>query len=440
MSRIYESAAYAPQTGCFWADTIAAPDWPVAAGDITCDVAVIGAGFTGLSAALHLAQDGVNVAVFEAETPAYGASGRNGGFCCLGGAKAPRALIKRTLGAGGLRLWHDTQKAAIDTVSTILSDHRIDADTHSKGETELAHTARAMDQMRASVDQIQDDFGVTPTVLEQHELRQHGMNGSFFGAVTTPIGFALNPRKYHHGLAAAAASNGARIYQKSPVTDLTATAGKVTLTTPNARVTASKVILATNGYSSDALPDWLRARYLPVQSSILLTRPLTQSELETQGWTSEQMGYDSRTLLHYFRKLSDNRFLFGMRGGLRATPRATAAIRTKIYRDFHAMFPAWQNVEITHEWSGLICMMRNLMPFTGPLPDMPGVFASLGYHGNGVAMSSHMGRVLASMIQGKTPDVPFPIALGTPPKRFPLGRHRRLLLAPAYAAATLLDR
>ncbi|WP_347220921.1 NAD(P)/FAD-dependent oxidoreductase, partial [Mycolicibacterium poriferae] len=90
--------------------------------------------------------------------------------------------------------------------------------------------------------------------------------------------------------------------------------------------------------------------------------------------------------LHYFRKLPDGRFLFGMRGGRTATPRARAAIARKIRRDFHAMFPAWHGVEITHDWSGLVCLMANLPPFAGPVPGHPGLFAGLGYHGNGVAM------------------------------------------------------
>ncbi|MGY9048644.1 hypothetical protein P775_03150 [Puniceibacterium antarcticum] len=439
MKRLYETAAYGPQQGCFWADTVLPTPWPTLNGDIQTDVAIIGGGFTGLSAALHLAQDTVRVTVLEAETPGFGASGRNGGFCCLGGAKAPRKLLQKRYGTQGLADWRATEKAAIDTVTTLLRTHCIDADTHSQGETLIAHTPRAMASLRASVEEIRTDYAVTPQVIEKTALRENGLAGPFHGALTIPLGFALNPRKYHAGLAQAAQSAGAQLYAQTPVTRLTQQGGKTRLTTPNGTITADRVILATNGYSSEDVPDWLRARYLPVQSSVIVTRPLTLSEREAQGWTSDQMAYDTRTLLHYFRKLPDNRFLFGMRGGLRATQGAEAAIRRKIRRDFNAMFPAWREVEITHDWSGLVCIMSNLTPFAGPVPELPGVFAGMGYHGNGVAMGSHTGRILAAIVQGKTPDTPYPQAMRQPPGRFPLGRFRRALLAPAYATASLLD-
>ncbi len=440
MKRLYEAAAYGPQKGCFWNDTVSAPDFAALDGNVRTEVAIIGGGFTGVSAALHLARDNVDVVLLDAERPGWGASGRNGGFCCLGGAKAPRRLLQKRFGNSGLADWHATEKAAIDTVADLLAEHEIDADTHSDGETLIAHTHRAMNALRASVSEIRADFGVTPQIIEASALREEGLGGPFHGALTIPLGFALNPGKYLSGLVRAAKGAGAEIYSRSPVTQIDREGDTTRLTTPRGTVTADKVILATNGYSSEDVPPWLRARTLPVQSSVIVTRPLTLAEQEAQGWTSAQMAYDTRTLLHYFRKLPDGRFLFGMRGGLRATPGAEAAIRRKIRADFHRMFPAWQHVEITHDWSGLVCLMANLIPFVGPVPDMPGLYAGLGYHGNGVAMASHAGRILASLVQGRTPDTVYPAALRMPPGRFPLGGFRRALLAPAYAAASLLDR
>ena len=199
------------------------------------------------------------------------------------------------------------------------------------------------------------------------------------------------------------------------------------------------MILATNGYSSEDLPDWLRARYLPVQSSVIVTAPLEHEQIDAQGWSSHQMAYDTRVLLHYFRLMPNGRFLFGMRGGLTATPRARDSISRKIRADFARMFPAWQDVEITHEWDGLVCLMASLTPFAGAVPDHPGLYAGMGYHGNGVAMASHTGMLLADLVQGKPPRGPYPEVMRHPPRRFPLGRWRRALLAPAYATATLFD-
>ena len=329
------------------------------------------------------------------------------------------------------------EKAAIDTVADLLQTHSIDADTHSKGETLLAHSPRAWQKLQAEAQEIPALYGVTPQLTGAGDLAAEGLAGPFHGALTVPLGFALNPRKYHAGLARAAQQAGATLHAHSPVTRLRPIAGRWQLDTAAGSVTADRVLLATNGYSSEDLPDWLAARYLPVQSSVIVTAPLTEAQLQAQGWTSRQMAYDTRQLLHYFRLLPDNRFLFGMRGGLTATPRAQAAISRRIRREFTAMFPAWRDVQITHEWAGLVCLMANLTPYAGPVPGHPGLFAGMGYHGNGVAMGSHVGRLMADMIRGAPP--PLPAALRTPPARFPLGRLRRALLAPAYVTAALFD-
>ena len=438
MQRIYEPRAYGPQGACWWAETLAPMDWPALPGDRSTQIAIIGGGFTGLSAALHLAQDGAEVTLLEAEHPGYGASGRNGGFCCLGGAKATSRQLRRQVGAAGVRGWRETEKAAVATAARLISENGIDADTHSRGETLIAHSPRAFARLRAAASGIEEDYGVTPRLIEMEEMAAEGLGGPFFGALTTPIGFALNPRKYHAGLARAAQQAGATLHGNSPVTALRRN-GKWQLTTPQGVVTADRVILATNGYSSEDLPDWLRARYLPVQSSVIVTEPVPDDLRRAQGWTSQQMAYDTRVLLHYFRLMPDGRFLFGMRGGLTATPGAERRIAQRIRSDFAAMFPAWRDLTITHEWAGLVCLMSNLTPFVGEIPDHPGLFAGLGFHGNGVAMGSHAGMLLADLARGAPTRAPLPAAMSLVPGRFPLGWHRRKLLIAPYLAASLLD-
>lgn len=438
MRRLYEPAAYGPQGPCYWADTLPAADWGRPDGDRVADVAVIGGGFTGLSAALHLAEAGVEVALFEAEHPGYGASGRNGGFCCLGGAKASPAAIERRFGSGAALDWARTEAAAVARVGALIDRHGIQADTHSDGEILLAHKPRAFAAMRAEAPDLGRAYGIAPRLIPPEALAEHGLGGPWHGALHLPLGFALNPRKYHAGLARAARDAGATLHSDTPVMAIAPNGGHWHLTTPTGRITARRVILATNGYSSEDLPDWLAARYLPAQSSVIVTRPLTDEERAAQGWTSGQMAYDSRVLLHYFRMLPEGRFLFGMRGGLRATQRERATLSRRIRQHFHRLFPAWADVEITHEWDGLVCLMRSLTPFVGPLPEAPGLFAAMGFHGNGVAMGTHAGACVAAMVRGKTPR-DCPGFLSQPPGRFPLGRFRRALLRPAYVAAEALD-
>ncbi|EPX83381.1 NAD(P)/FAD-dependent oxidoreductase [Salipiger mucosus] len=438
MKRLYEPPAYGPQGACWWAGTVPPGAWPALPGPRHTEVAVIGGGFTGLSAALHLAEGGAEVTLLEAEHPGYGASGRNGGFCCLGGAKASDAQLRRQYGEDGRTAWRATETAAVATAARLIAEHGIEADTHSEGETLLAHSPRAWRALQSGADGVEADHGVTPRLTPPEGLAAEGLGGPFHGAMTVPQGFALNPRKYHAGLARAAQTAGATLHAHTPVTALRRN-GRWQLDTPRGRLTADRVILATNGYSSEDLPDWLRARYLPVQSSVIVTEPISAERQQAQGWTSRQMAYDTRFLLHYFRLMPDNRFLFGMRGGLTATPRAQAAISKRIRADFTAMFPAWREVAVAHEWAGLVCLMANLTPFAGPVPDHPGLFAGLGYHGNGVAMGSHAGTILADLALGRAPRGPWPEAMRRPPKRFPLGRWRRALLAPAYAVAGALD-
>lgn len=439
MQRIYSDYAYGPgpRNNCWWDETIAEPDWPVLHSNIETDVAIIGGGFTGISAALHLAQRGVGVVVIEAESPGWGASGRNGGFCCLGGAKLSNAAMRRRFGDHATETYEAGEIAAVSLVRELLDRFKIDADTHSRGETQMAHSSRAMKQLRADAT-VMAQNGQNVELLEPHQLAEHGLNGPFHGALTTPVGFGLNPRKYLFGLSRAAQDAGAHLFQCSGATGIAQRDGKHVISTANGTLRANKVIIATNGYSSENLPPWLSGRYMPTQSTVMVTRKMTKEELQKQGWFSEQMAYDSRNLLHYFRLMPDQRFLFGMRGGLMSSARSEKSIRRHLRRDFDAMFPSWSDVETTHCWSGMVCLARNLVPFIGPIPTIKDMFAGLCYHGNGVAMGTYAGRLLSDLVLGQTPDLPYSQAFQSM-RRFPLGPVRRLLMAPAYAALGLMD-
>ncbi|MCM2562861.1 FAD-binding oxidoreductase [Lutimaribacter sp. EGI FJ00015] len=444
MRRIFSDHAYgpAPVQGSYWAETV--PDEtlmrPPATGDLRSDVAVIGAGFTGLSAALHLAKAGADVIVLDAQHPGWGASGRNGGFCCLGGAKADDALLRRRFGEPARADWRRTEADAIKLVDDLLQTHGINADTHSNGETLLAHSPAALREIETGSANVNRDYGVTPTLHDAKDLEGLGLSGPFHGGITVPLGFGLNPRKYLSGLLKAAEAAGARVFGTSPVTSVTEGSDTHGLGLPKGRVLAKRLVLATNGYSSENVPDWMAARYMPAQSSVLVTRPLSEDEKQAAGWTSAQMAFDSRYLLHYFRLMPDGRFLFGRRGGLTSSAGADrAAIRTT-RAHFDAMFPAWAKVETPYNWSGMVCLSAGLVPFCGPIPNMPGAFAGFAYHGNGVAMGSYAGALLADLALGKAPQRRYPRVMQGPAKRFPLGRFRRALMPAIYAAAGVRDR
>lgn len=178
---------------------------------------------------------------------------------------------------------------------------------------------------------------------------------------------------------------------------------------------------------------------MPGQSNVLVTRPLTDAEIAAQGWYSDQMSYDSRHLLHYFRLMPDRRFLFGMRGGLLSGPAAESRARHRVVRDFARMFPAWAHVDVPHMWSGLVSLARDRLPFVGEIGSESGVWAGLCFHGNGVAMGTYSGNLLAELILNQKPYL-YPAALRGPFRTFPFGRKRRVTMLPIYAGLMLSDR
>jgi glycine/D-amino acid oxidase-like deaminating enzyme len=442
VKRIFGAYAYGegPRAGCWWDATADIPAQPVFDKTRQTDVAIIGAGFTGLSAALHLARAGISVTVLEAERIGWGASGRNGGFCCLGGGMAGDAALDRRFGRAGRVEFRRSELAAIRLVEGLIGDAGMDVDRHSDGETILAHRPKDRELLAAHAASVSENYGIDHRLHADEDLAALGMAGPFHGGLTINAGFALNPRKYLCGLARAACDAGARIFEKSAVAALIRQEDGWTLRVNGHSLHTDHVILATNGYSSEDLPDWLAGRYLPSLSNVIVTRPLSDAEQEAAGWTSREMAYDTRNLLHYFRLLPDNRFLFGMRGGIFTGTKAEARATRKIRADFEEMFPAWRDVETTHSWSGMVCLARNMLPFVGPVPAHGGLWAGLCYHGNGVAMGSYSGALLAQLMQGQAPDMLYPAAMRAPLRRFGLGRLRRAVMPFAYGAFMLADR
>lgn len=443
MKRIYEDHGYGdgPVAQCYWDTTIARPArGPSLKGEVRAEVAIVGGGYTGLNAALHLARDaGADVAVLEANGIGWGASGRNGGFACIGGTKASDGSLLRRFGPEGMAGWRRAQIASIGHVSDLLERYKVDADVHSRGgEAVMAHRPKDFKGLRDEAADLERGYGVKVDVIGPGELAGEGLIGAgFYGAVRFPLGFALNPLKYALGLASAVQEAGARIFEGSPVTGIHRKNGEYRLTTPDGTLIAKKLIIGTNGYSSEDVPNWMAGRYLPAQSAVLVTRELTDAEIAAQGWSSDLMAYDTRHLLHYFRLMPNRRFLFGLRGGTSAGPTAQAAMKARARADFKAMFPAWAHVETPHFWSGFVCLSRDLTPYAGPVGDWPDAWAGFAYHGNGVALGSYTGKLLAGLATGKGE---VPALMAAPPARFPFGRFRRALLPIAYSWYGLVDR
>lgn len=439
LKRIYEPAAYELSSlqGCYWAQTETAT-WSTLTGEATAEFAIIGAGFTGLSAAQHLTERGANVIVLEMHAPGFGASGRNGGFCCAGGSLLSSDEIAARWGEEDARLYRAAEKAAVALVAEKIDTLGLKVDRHSEGEVQLAHRPKDFASLRMHADLIRRDYGVEVELLAPADLVTAGLKAEgFHGGLRKHFGFAINPMKYTLGLARAAAQGGARIHGESAVIEIRRDGGAYVLLTAAGQVRAKHLLLATNGYSADNLPPWMHARYLPMQSSVMVTRALTDKEIAAQGWSSDLMAYDSRNLIHYFRLMPDRRMLFGLSGTTRWTPAAHAAHYARLRADFERMFPAWRNVEAPWFWSGLLALSRERVPYVGPVGDWSNAHAAFAYHGNGLAMATWAGAQMARLALGEPTDLPG--FLSRRPKRFEIGRWRRFILPFAAAAYGLVD-
>ncbi len=410
--------------------------------DSDCDVVVVGAGYTGVSTALHLARDyAARVCVLEAAEPGWGASGRNGGWACMGASRHSWQALIRRHGLAETRLFHTIQREAVALVRRLCGESGMDAEATADGLITLAHSRSQMAALGKEAAFMRENFGEDWMLLDTSDLATGGWAGpTFHGAALEPCGFGLHPLRYLRGLVAAATAAGVRVYGHSPVTRWQRSGDRHVLTTPAGSVTADHVVFATNGYTPEHTASPLAGRLLPVVSTILVTRPLSEAERAAQGWTRFTPAGDTRTLLHYFRLLPDGRFLFGGRGTAKGTARGEAQARSLLRSDFERMFPAWRAVATTHTWQGNICTTRSGTPSLGPLDAKQTVWTALGYHGNGVAMSTWSGRTLAGLISGDPAIGMLPGFLRRPPVRFPLPALRRRYLQAAYLVYGLRDR
>jgi glycine/D-amino acid oxidase-like deaminating enzyme len=424
-----------------WRETARpAPRFAPLDGDTETEVAIIGGGYTGLSAALHLARDhGVQAVVLEAAAVGWGASGRNGGFCVPGGAKLSLGQIARRHGRREAVRFFDLTLGAVDRVACLLKDEDIAAQPQAGGELVMAHSPGALKALEDERDEIVAIHGHRRELLPRGALRERGVHrDAVFGALLEPVGFGLHPLDYARGLALAADRRGARVFEDAAVIAWSRGAGGHILHTRRGAVRTRTVILATGGYPPEALDPAIAGRVLPVLSNIVATRPLTAAEQAQQGWTSTQVACDSRALLHYFRLLPDGRFLFGGRGGLSDSPGAAAAFRRRLEADFRRAFPAWAHVETTHFWRGRVDVSADRTPHCAALDGDPSVLTGCAFHGSGVSMATEIGAQLAALAAGKaTPALPGFVR--TPPPRFPLPGLRPLYLAGAIAGYALKD-
>lgn len=400
--------------------------------DLDVDVAIIGGGYTGLSAAYHLGRDHRIVAhVLEAHRIGWGCSGRNGGFCSTGMGKDDFGSWVTRFGLEGAKAVFEQSREAVRCVGRILETESIDAERTANGGLELAHKPNRMAEMEAHRHQLNDLFGMDVKLLSRADLAGHFLDSrEAYGALLHDEGFALHALKYARGLARAAQRHGAVMHAASPVLAWRRDGAKHLLTTPGGKVRARQVVIAGNGYTGDRLHRSVDGRLLPVLSNIIVTRELNEAERQSVNWQTYLKIWDSRTLLFYYRLLPQNRVLFGARGGIEDTAEENRRQRIWLERRFAEMFPPLAKVESEYFWRGWVCLSYDKNPHVGSIEDGT-VHYALAYMGSGVALATYCGRHLANRIAGGPAAEAGPL-LGTPLPRFPLPFLRRLYQRAAY--------
>lgn len=369
--------------------------------EVRADVAIVGAGFTGLSAALQIAKDGRRAVVLEADHVGWGASGRNGGLVS-GKFRVPFHVVDATHGREEARRLHHIGKQAVETVAELIGEHNIgSADFQMSGYVTGAHSAQAFAAQCTATEWLAETLGDTSSrILDRQEIATEIGSSTYVGGVLNAAAGRLHPLNYVRGLARAVTGLGVQIFENSPALCVQRDGADIRIETLRGSVRAPQLILATNAYSArQAATRSLRRRVIPFRSAIVATARLPDG-LRKFILPNGRVAADTRRLLRWYR-IVDGRLLFGGRGAFGQEDCEVAFSR--LASDMARAFPELGGVKIEYRWSGLVAMTMDQLPHAGELEDK--VFFAAGYNGTGIAMSSYLGRQLAALTRGEKPDL-----------------------------------
>ena len=400
----------------------------------TCDVAVIGAGYTGLSAARHLAARGASVLVLERECVGWGASSRNGGQVLTGLVVSPATLVARYGEARAAELY-DISLAAIACLEETIEREAIDCDYQVSGHLHAAWKRSHFDAFREEQALLARVCHHRVELVTKESQRSELGSEHYHGLLIDEGSRGLNPARYVIGLSESAQRTGAAIAPFTAVERVARQGRRWSLTTARGSIDAADLLIATNGYS-DAAAQPLRRRLLPVGSYIIATEPL-DATLAHSLLPRRRMAFDSKHFLYHFRVTGDRRLVFGGRAEFsRPTPASTRRAAAILRRGMTTVFPELANVRIDFVWGGNVAFTRDRMPHAGRLE---GAYFAGGYSGHGIAMATYLGDLVARLLCGESVKHPLLDETGTRFPSIPLYNGRPWFLPAAGLYYRLLD-
>jgi glycine/D-amino acid oxidase-like deaminating enzyme len=394
-----------------WHDTLEADDHgePRAAlgGDLDVDIAIVGAGFTGLWTAYYLKglDPTLRVVVLERETAGFGASGRNGGWC-VGDQAAPLPVLDRAGGTGAARRMVRAVQACVDEIGAIAVAEAIDCGFAKGGALYLASTPEQLRRLEKRVrvhenHGLGDTYELWGTEATEQVISARGVIGSLY----TRHAAAVHPARLARGVARAAERRGLSLYEHTTVTAIQP--GRVR--TDHGTVRAEVIVRATEAYTRTLAG--ARRATLPLGNFMVATEPIDNDTWEQIGLSGRELFEDSRNMLGYGQRTADGRIAWGglaaqYRWGSRIpkTPTQSARIARRLRERLEELFPALAGIGVSHQWSGVLGVARDLRPSVG-LDRSTGHAWAGGYFGSGVAISNLAGRTLAHLITGRTTDL-----------------------------------
>jgi glycine/D-amino acid oxidase-like deaminating enzyme len=374
---------------------------PPLRGDAQADVVIIGAGYTGLSAAHHLAQSGLASIVLEANQPGWGASGRNGGVITAK-FRLSFPAIAAAHGRGMARRMYDIAHEATDIVSELVDAYGIDsANLTRSGQVKAAHNPETLAYAVKEAEWLRAELGdTTMSVLDADQVREETGSSGFVGGVLNAGSGGIHPLNYLHGLAEGVSKRGIAIHAGTPALRLRREGDGVLVETPGGAVRAKQAIVATNSYSdlTSATRDYQRT-LIPFRSAIIATDKLSPN-LAASVMPTRRTYTETKRMMRWFRMV-DARVIFGGRGAFGKQDSASAF--RALHKAMIGIFPQIADVPLAYRWSGLVAMTLDSVPHVGRVDDR--IMVAMGYNGAGVAMSSLMGRYLAAFARNERPDV-----------------------------------